>query len=137
MSSDQPSSDSAQSSDLLDRWVREFAAGLPGTSSIDWTALMQALAEHSDRAREIQERYYRLHLDTWSQLLAEDAPPAGSIDPAPGDHRFDDRLTDYSAETRAKTLANNKTFLQKLEPLTDTTKLTGPNQIDVRTVGRR
>jgi polyhydroxyalkanoate synthase len=89
MSSDQPSSDSAQSSDLLDRWVREFAAGLPGTSSIDWTALMQALAEHSDRAREIQERYYRLHLDTWSQLLAEDAPPAGSIDPAPGDHRFD------------------------------------------------
>ena len=49
-----------------------------------------------------------------------------------GDHRFDDRLTDYSAETRAKTLANNKAFLQKLEPLTDTTKLTGPNQIDVR-----
>ena len=31
-----------------------------------------------------------------------------------GDHRFDDKLTDYSAESRAKELAEQKTFLGKL-----------------------
>ena len=31
-----------------------------------------------------------------------------------GDHRFDDKLTDYSAEARAKELAELKAFLEKL-----------------------
>ncbi len=74
---------------MLQRRLREFAVRLPDSSSSDVTALLHALAQQPDRAREIQERYYRLHLDTWSQLLAEDAAPAQAISTAPGDHRFD------------------------------------------------
>src|SRR3979490_3113450 len=49
-----------------------------------------------------------------------------------GDHRFDDRLTDYSAEAVAKELARAKEVRQKLEQFNDLTKLTGPNRVDVR-----
>jgi uncharacterized protein (DUF885 family) len=49
-----------------------------------------------------------------------------------GDHRFDDRLTDYSDEAVAKELARAKNVRQQLEPFSDLTKLTGPNKVDVR-----
>lgn len=49
-----------------------------------------------------------------------------------GDHRFDGQLTDYSPETRAKALASDREFLKRLEAFTDTSKLTGANQIDLR-----
>jgi len=49
-----------------------------------------------------------------------------------GDHRFDDKLTDYSAESRAKELARAKQARQQLEVFNDFSQLTGPNQVDVR-----
>jgi uncharacterized protein (DUF885 family) len=49
-----------------------------------------------------------------------------------GDHRFDDKLTDYSAESRAKELARAKQARQQLEAFNDLLQLTGPNQVDVR-----
>ncbi|PYJ42442.1 MAG: DUF885 domain-containing protein [Verrucomicrobia bacterium] len=49
-----------------------------------------------------------------------------------GDHRFDDRLTDYSAESRAKELARAKEARQQLEAFNDLSQLTGANQVDVR-----
>lgn len=49
-----------------------------------------------------------------------------------GDHRFDDRLTDYSPEAQAKNLATQKEFRQKLEALAASAQLTGPNGVDVR-----
>ena len=49
-----------------------------------------------------------------------------------GDHRFDDRLTDYSDGAVAKELARAKEFRQKLEAFNDLTQLTGPNKVDVR-----
>ncbi|PYK68681.1 MAG: DUF885 domain-containing protein [Verrucomicrobia bacterium] len=49
-----------------------------------------------------------------------------------GDHRFDDRLTDYSAEARARELAHAKEARQKLEVLTDLSQLTGANEVDLR-----
>src|SRR5438105_4113260 len=49
-----------------------------------------------------------------------------------GDHRFDDKLTDYSAESRAKELARAKEARQQLEAFNDLSQLTGANQIDVR-----
>jgi uncharacterized protein (DUF885 family) len=49
-----------------------------------------------------------------------------------GDHRFDDRLTDYSDEAVAKELARSKEVRQQLEQFNDLTKLTGPNRVDVR-----
>ncbi|MBA2585934.1 MAG: DUF885 domain-containing protein [Chthoniobacterales bacterium] len=49
-----------------------------------------------------------------------------------GDHRFDNRLSDYSVEARAKELARAKGFRAKLEDLSDLSQLTGPNKVDVR-----
>jgi uncharacterized protein (DUF885 family) len=48
-----------------------------------------------------------------------------------GDHRFDGELTDYSAEVRAKDLATQKEFREKLSAI-DGSQLTGANSIDFR-----
>src|SRR5438093_3865645 len=48
-----------------------------------------------------------------------------------GDHRFDGALTDYSAQARAKDLATQKEFRDKLNAI-DGTQLTGANNIDFR-----
>ena len=49
-----------------------------------------------------------------------------------GDHRFDDKLTDYSKEARAKELAAQKQFLAKLNAFKNTDQLTGANSVDFR-----
>jgi uncharacterized protein (DUF885 family) len=48
-----------------------------------------------------------------------------------GDHRFDGQLTDYSSEARAKDLATQKEFRDKLKAI-DGSQLTGANNIDFR-----
>ena len=48
-----------------------------------------------------------------------------------GNHRFDGQLTDYSSEARAKDLATQKEFRDKLNA-TDGSQLTGANNIDFR-----
>jgi len=48
-----------------------------------------------------------------------------------GDHRFDSQLTDYSAPARAKELATQKEFRDKLNAI-DGSQLTGANNIDFR-----
>src|SRR5690349_10335708 len=48
-----------------------------------------------------------------------------------GDHRFDGELTDYSAGARAKDLATQKQFRDKLSAI-DGSQLTGANSIDFR-----
>src|SRR5215510_947560 len=48
-----------------------------------------------------------------------------------GDHRFDGELTDYSSEARAKDLAVQKEFRDKLNAI-DGSQLTGANSIDFR-----
>src|SRR6184192_2552631 len=48
-----------------------------------------------------------------------------------GDHRFDSQLTDYSPDARAKDLATQKEFRDKLNAI-DGSQLTGPNNIDFR-----
>jgi uncharacterized protein (DUF885 family) len=49
-----------------------------------------------------------------------------------GDHRLDDKLTDYSKEARAKELAAQKEFLTKLDAFKNTDQLTGANSVDFR-----
>ncbi|PYK54378.1 MAG: DUF885 domain-containing protein [Verrucomicrobia bacterium] len=48
-----------------------------------------------------------------------------------GDHRFDGQLTDYSSEARAKELATQKEFRDKLSAIGGS-QLTGANNIDFR-----
>src|SRR5438128_7099744 len=52
-----------------------------------------------------------------------------------GDHRFDGVLTDYSAETRTRMLANAKQVREALKKFDDYKQLTGANQVDVRILG--
>src|SRR5215469_9811623 len=48
-----------------------------------------------------------------------------------GDHRFDGELTNYSSEARAKDLATQKEFRDKLNAI-DGSQPSGPNSIDFR-----
>lgn len=74
------------------------------------------------------DRFQKLAKDYIEGLLVANPEYATAL----GDHRFDDKLTDYSAEAIAKELARSKDFKQQLEAFSDLTKLTGPNKIDVR-----
>src|SRR5438477_12043141 len=49
-----------------------------------------------------------------------------------GDHRFDDKLTDYSAEPRTQELARAKQTRQQLEAFNELSQLTGANKVDLR-----
>src|SRR5438067_185427 len=49
-----------------------------------------------------------------------------------GDHRFDSVLSDYSAQTRGRMLANAKQVREALKKFDDYKQLTGANQVDVR-----
>jgi uncharacterized protein (DUF885 family) len=49
-----------------------------------------------------------------------------------GDHRFDDRLSDYSAEERARELEQAKQAQQQLQTFTDLSQLTAANKVDLR-----
>jgi uncharacterized protein (DUF885 family) len=64
------------------------------------------------------------YIDQYLQANPEDATELG-------DHRFDGQLTDYSAEARAKELATQKEFRDKLSAI-DGSRLTGANNIDFR-----
>jgi uncharacterized protein (DUF885 family) len=74
------------------------------------------------------ERFQKLAKDYIEGLLQASPEFATSL----GDHRFDDKLADYSDEAEAKELKRAKDFRQQLEAFSDLTKLTGPNRIDVR-----
>src|SRR5947208_9246457 len=64
------------------------------------------------------------YIERYLQANPEDATELG-------DHRFDGQLTDYSSEARAKELATQKEFRDKLNAI-DGARLTGPNNIDFR-----
>jgi uncharacterized protein (DUF885 family) len=49
-----------------------------------------------------------------------------------GDHRFDDQLSDYSPDSRLRQLIRAKQFRDALKEFSDSSTLTGANQIDVR-----
>jgi uncharacterized protein (DUF885 family) len=64
------------------------------------------------------------YIDEYLRANPEDATELG-------DHRFDGQLTDYSTEARAKELATQKEFRNKLNAI-DGSQLTGANNIDFR-----
>src|SRR5881296_1154130 len=66
----------------------------------------------------------RDYIEQYLQTNPEDATELG-------DHRFDSQLTDYSPDARAKDLATQKEFRDKLNAI-DGSQLTGANDIDFR-----
>ncbi len=72
------------------------------------------------------DQFQKLASDYIEKLLEVNPEQATQL----GDHRFDDRLTDYSAEAKSKELARQKEFREKLNSLGDASQLTGANRID-------
>src|SRR6266704_1339419 len=73
-----------------------------------------------DEFQKIAHDYIELELETNPEEATE-----------LGDHRFDGRLTDYSPEARAKELATQKEFRDKLNAI-DGSQVTGANNVDFR-----
>jgi len=82
--------------------------------------LNAAATSQDDQFQKIAGDYIEQYL----QANPEDATELG-------DHRFDGQLTDYSSEARAKDLATQKEFRDKLNAI-DGSQLTGANNIDFR-----
>src|SRR5216110_2660275 len=82
-------------------------------------SMLNAFATSQDDAfQKIAHEYIEQYLRT----NPEDATELG-------DHRFDGQLTDYSPEARAKELATQKEFRDKLSAI-DGSQLTGANNVD-------
>ncbi|MGZ5503134.1 MAG: DUF885 domain-containing protein [Chthoniobacterales bacterium] len=80
------------------------------------------------RATPADDEFQKLAGDYIENLLRSHPEQATRL----GDHRFDSTLTNYSAETRAKELADAKSFLAKLNDFKGAANLTGPNSVDFR-----
>src|SRR5436305_8391041 len=90
--------------------------------------LTSALLPATLYATPEDDRFQKLSRDYIEGMLQSHPEYATEL----GDHRFDDRLTDYSDDAVAKELARAKEARQQLEEFNDLTKLTGPNKVDVR-----
>lgn len=73
------------------------------------------------------EAFQKIANDYVEQYLQANPEEATEL----GDHRFDGDLTDYSANARARDLATQKEFRDKLNTI-DGSQLTGANKIDFR-----
>ncbi len=73
---------------------------------------------------DVFQRTAHDYIEQYLQANPEDATELG-------DHRFDGQLTDYSSEARAKELATQKEFRDKLSAI-DGSQLTGANNVDFR-----
>ncbi|MEY2527257.1 MAG: hypothetical protein QOE73_2028 [Verrucomicrobiota bacterium] len=94
-----------------------FTLVVPLAISLNAAEVKNQDAPFQKLAREYVDRLLETHPEYATEL---------------GDHRFDDRLTDYSPEMRDRLLASAKQFREKLKEFSDISKLTGANQVDVR-----
>ena len=94
---------------------------IPGVALLLSLTIADAPADPQDDA------FQKLARDYIEQELQANPEEATEL----GDHRFDGRLTDYSPEARAKELARQKEFRDKLNAI-DGSQLTGANNVDFR-----
>src|SRR5882724_627824 len=90
-------------------------------------ALLLSSSIFSAYANPMDEEFQKLARDYIEQELQANPEQATEL----GDHRFDGRLTDYSPEARAKELATQKEFREKLNAI-DGSQVTGANNVDFR-----
>jgi uncharacterized protein (DUF885 family) len=91
------------------------------TAAILSLSLLNAFATPQDDA------FQKIANDYIEQYLRANPEDATEL----GDHRFDGELTDYSPQARAKELATQKEFREKLSNI-DGSQLIGANRIDFR-----
>ena len=92
-------------------------------------ALSISLSISTARANPKDDEFQKIAHDYIELELENNPEEATEL----GDHRFDGRLTDYSPEARAKELATQKEFREKLNAL-DGSQVTGANNVDFRIV---
>jgi uncharacterized protein (DUF885 family) len=90
-----------------------------------WAALSLSISNLFATSQD--DAFQKIGHDYIEQYLQANPEQATDL----GDHRFDGKLTDYSSEARAKDLATQKEFRDKLNAI-DGSQLTGPNSIDFR-----
>src|SRR6476659_11325350 len=90
-------------------------------------AAASALALSNTFVTSQDDAFQKVAHDYVEQYLQSNPEQATEL----GDHRFDGKLTDYSSEARAKDLATQKEFRDKLNAF-DGSQLTGANNIDFR-----
>ena len=90
-------------------------------------ALSISLSISTARANPKDDEFQKIAHDYIELELENNPEEATEL----GDHRFDGRLTDYSPEARAKELATQKEFREKLNAL-DGSQVTGANNVDIR-----
>src|SRR5437870_8598231 len=89
--------------------------------------LLLSLSMLNAAATTQDDTFQKIARDYVEQYLQSNPEQATEL----GDHRFDGELTDYSSEARAKDLATQKEFRDKLNAI-DGSQLTGANNIDFR-----
>ena len=90
-------------------------------------ALSISLSISTARANPKDDEFQKIAHDYIERELETNPEEATEL----GDHRFDGRLTDYSPEARAKELATQKEFRDKLNAI-DGSQVTGANNVDFR-----
>jgi len=90
-------------------------------------ALSISLSISTARANPKDDEFQKIAHDYVERQLETNPEEATEL----GDHRFDGRLTDYSPEARAKQLAIQKEFRDKLNAI-DGSQVTGANNVDFR-----
>jgi uncharacterized protein (DUF885 family) len=88
--------------------------------------LLLSLSIFNASASRQDEAFQKIAHDYIERYLRANPEEATEL----GDHRFDGQLTDYSAEARAKDLAAQKEFHDKLNAI-DGSQLTGANIVDL------
>src|SRR5689334_9421690 len=91
------------------------------------TTLLVLLPIVSLRANENDTAFEKLAKEYVEGVLQAQPEYATEL----GDHRFDDRLSDYSDAAEAKELQRAKGILERLQKFNQQ-DLTGPNKVDVR-----
>src|SRR6266566_2176526 len=89
--------------------------------------VLLSLSILSAAATTQDDEFQKIAHDYIEQYLRSNPEDATEL----GDHRFDGELTDYSPEARAKDLATQKEFRDRLNTI-DGSQLTGANNIDFR-----
>src|SRR6266478_8205173 len=90
-------------------------------------ALLLSLSIFNTSANSQDETFQKIAHDYIERELQANPEEATEL----GDHRFDGQLTDYSSQARAKDLATQKEFREKLNIL-DGVQVTGANNVDFR-----
>src|SRR5437660_3657692 len=90
-------------------------------------SLLMSLSISTVPANSQDDAFQKIAHDYIEQYLQANPEEATEL----GDHRFDGQLTDYSAQARAKDLAAQKEFRDKLNAI-DGSQLTGANNVDFR-----